>query len=756
MSTLEQYLKIIGLESYKDLLTENGYDDPDLISELTEDELVAVGVKRGHAKRAFVKSREVAAGGPINTSNTSNSSSSNTTPTTSSPPPPQTKSKISIGKKNDDDSDSDSESTPSMISYSGPPLQSKVIFEGFLQKKGEEGFFGSKVWKKRYFRIYEEGRMAYFKSNTDVSPIKIIELRGALGCEDMEGKQYAFKISMKTSARVYYLVAQSLVDKQRCMDAAKKLIIPPVVPVKIDPNAIRPYLQHTQEPSQCKSSRFDAPSSWEVLEKPAAEGDIRLNIHSSGQVFIEETRTINLDDNGMVWIHDLPKSLDERTVHYQSITDPESFVLEQTYHNDAKTPERMLDKLIGKEIEVSIPRDDHFDEPIKMKGVVIYNPKEKTYALQNKETNTVHFLSSGEVISFNLLKTELEPIFRESSLEWMVKSAEKQQLIRLSYNAKDLFKWHANYVGVLDPREKELELRGWFTIKNKSGKDYLNSNVILIREPEDKKKEEKKEEPASSLPVPLPSVGGFKLGKLPISGLLGGGATKPVEPEKRTYSYTIDHKTNLKNLESKQICFLSKKLPVKSIDTIRFDTPKYTKYASVNKDHGTDAKTGIVDSSIIFTWNHPYSIPGGEMKLQRKHKDQFGSDILNVFDMQHYNPSDIISIPMQPLGKVSSTRTQTGFNFDLDNLYLVETFEIKVMNGREEPVRVIIEENLYRWEYFEISYSEPKSQPHPTHKRKIQWVLEIPPLDGKTINYSVFYCGLGLPDSMLKKPEVKK
>ncbi|KYR01687.1 hypothetical protein DLAC_01692 [Tieghemostelium lacteum] len=761
-STLEQYLKYIGLETYLSLMVENGYDDPDIISELTEDDLVNVGIKRGHAKRAFLKAKELSSTGSGTTSASNSSAQSGTTTSTGTTPtqsPPlqssggsstgkdeNRKSRMIIGKK-DEESDDDEESvTP--VQQDGPMLQSRVIYEGIIQKKGAEGFFGSKVYQKRYFKLYEEARLAYYKHANEVSPINIIELRGALACEDMDGKNFAFKLTMKTSARVYYLVAPNAEAKHKWIQSIKQFILPPIVPKKMDHNQIMPYLQNYEDPPQALSSRFDSPLSWDVIEKPIAENDIRLHIHSKGVIYVEETRKIEIPENGIVWIHNLPKSLDEKSVHFLSLSDPSAFLVEQTYYNDAKTPEKMLEKLIGKVIEVHVPRDDHFDEPLKFKGTLLYLPTESKYALHNQESNAVHFLQTKDLISYNLLDNKLETIFRNPSLEWMIKSQEKSHLMKLSYNSLDLFKWFASYVAVLNPKETEMELRGFFTIENNSGKTYENTNLVLIREPEEPvkpKEEEKKDES----PLPLPKLGGFKLGKLPGLNLLGASKPPP-PPEKRTYRYNCEHKTTLKNGESKQIGFVSAKVPVKSIDHISFKTPKYTKYSNTDKNYGTDAKEGIVNSTVIFTWDQPFSLPSGQMKLQRQLKDGFGSDILNTFELGHYNSSDIIVLPLQPLGRVSATRVQTGFNFDMDQLYCVETFEIKVQNGREEPIRVIVEESLYRGQFWEITYSNPKHSNHPTHPRKINWTLTIPPLDGVTIAYTSFTSALEIPASILK------
>ncbi|GAM22824.1 hypothetical protein SAMD00019534_059990 [Acytostelium subglobosum LB1] len=753
---MEQYLKYVGLESYANLLSDNGYDDPDLLSELTEEELIAIGVKRGHAKRAFIKAREITA----NAASSSNSSPAPMSPVIVSSPSstPPSKSKVTIGRKGAEESDDEDDDTSGSVgSYDGPRLQSKVLYEGFLQKKGNEGFFGSKVWAKRYFKIFEEGRMAYYKQQNDVSPINVIELRGALACEDFDGKQLAFKISMKTSARVYYLLAPSSDAKAKWISTTRQLITPPVTPKKLDPLAPRPYIQHQQEAPQCASTRFDTAASWEVAERAAKEDSTRIYIHTNGATYVEETRKLTITESGgRTWVRQLPRDLDDKSVHFFSYTDSNAFVSEQTYHHDEITQQKLLEKLIGKTIEVSVPRDRQFGEPHTFKGEVQYIPKQGRYALVNAETNNVHFLDADEGISFNLLDNVLEDgAFRPSSLEWRVVSDKLEHLYKLSYSStKQLLDWYASYVLIVNPRESEVEFRGWYNVKNDSGKSFKDCNLVLVQEPVDPVKVvEEKSDSGLDIALPIPKVGGlFKLGKLPIPGF-GSSAPAPEVPEKRVYRYTYDHKTDLVDQETKQLCFVSTKLPVKSVDYITFDTPKYTKYTNTSKEHGTAASNGRVDSSLIINWQKPFALPAGSVTLRRQSKDAFGADIVNTFSLAHYNPTDVIIVPLQPLGKVSAARKQTGFNFDIDNMFIVETFEIRVVNGREEPIKVIVEESFYRCEHFEISYESERHTAHPSHPRKVQWTLSIPPLDSTTINYSVFYSGLNLPDSALPKKD---
>jgi hypothetical protein len=51
MASIKEWLAAIQCEQYADTFIENGYDDVSVIKDLTEDELVSMGVKKGHAKK---------------------------------------------------------------------------------------------------------------------------------------------------------------------------------------------------------------------------------------------------------------------------------------------------------------------------------------------------------------------------------------------------------------------------------------------------------------------------------------------------------------------------------------------------------------------------------------------------------------------------------------------------------------------------------------------------------------------------------
>jgi len=135
----------------------------------------------------------------------------------------------------------------------------------------------------------------------------------------------------------------------------------------------------------------------------------------------------------------------------------------------------LLAKLIGKTIKVEAPRDSDFGDPRTFQGQVVFDLKSDTFVLRDVNQNSFHFLETKEPISYFVIDKPEGPIeFREGSIHGRInpESQAKELTLKISYSAKDSFEWEAEYWGTLDNKESELELNGWFNVKNKSGKKF--------------------------------------------------------------------------------------------------------------------------------------------------------------------------------------------------------------------------------------------------------------------------------------------
>ena len=86
---------------------------------------------------------------------------------------------------------------------------------------------------------------------------------------------------------------------------------------------------------------------------------------------------------------------------------------------------------------------------------------------------------------------------------------------------------------------------------------------------------------------------------------------------------------------------------------------------------------------------------------------------------------------------VVGERRQVDFKVDSRRDWMDETVEIKLRNHKEEPVKVIVKENLYRWTNWEITRTSHDFEK--IDSRTIHFPVEIEKDGEVTITYTVHY-----------------
>jgi hypothetical protein len=293
-----------------------------------------------------------------------------------------------------------------------------------------------------------------------------------------------------------------------------------------------------------------------------------------------------------------------------------------------------------------------------------------------------------------------------------------------------------------------MDLTAWYDIKNKSGKTYEGARIMVLADPSEKPKLTKEEEAAEKEAAEKAAAAAEAKAKSALGGFgfslpsLGGDAPAAEPPKPRIYKYYIQQTPTLVDDSNKQIRLVTAKVPVTSQDMIRFDTPDFTTKPKIGQADGTDA--GAKCETVIEFYNNEQShlnllMPAGRFNISRREKDTFGVNKVSHTKISHYYPNDIVTVSVEDLEHVTATRKQLGFNLDRDKLFMVEQVEITIVNGRLEPVDLVVQESAFRWQTYELTDSQPAFQPHPTHPRLFQWKLHINAMEDATINYTIFY-----------------
>ena len=81
--------------------------------------------------------------------------------------------------------------------------------------------------------------------------------------------------------------------------------------------------------------------------------------------------------------------------------------------------------------------------------------------------------------------------------------------------------------------------------------------------------------------------------------------------------------------------------------------------------------------------------------------------------------------------------THAFFEANFDAHWINESFEIKLRNHKKEAVKVIVKENLYRWNNWEITTKSDNFEKQDF--RTIHIPVQVPADGEKTVTYTVRY-----------------
>lgn len=197
---------------------------------------------------------------------------------------------------------------------------------------------------------------------------------------------------------------------------------------------------------------------------------VSVTIYNGGIGLVRETRILNLTKGiRTLRFEDVPSQIIPQTVRVKGEDPKKLTVFEQNYEYDLISPERLMDKYIGKEVTLY---QDGKEKTTSVKAKLIANNGSPVYQIGNE----VSLGYNGRVT----VPTIPENLFAKPTLVWKLKNeTEKEQAVEVSYQTNGLG-WSADYILVLDKEENECGLNSWVTLNNNSGAEFKNAVLQLV------------------------------------------------------------------------------------------------------------------------------------------------------------------------------------------------------------------------------------------------------------------------------------
>jgi hypothetical protein len=370
------------------------------------------------------------------------------------------------------------------------------------------------------------------------------------------------------------------------------------------------------------------------------------------------------------------------TVHIKSLTDPARLqVLEQNYEYDLLTPQKLLEKFVGKEITIL---KDGVEVPI----TILSTNQGVVYKLGGR-------IFTGQ--PHNLIFPNIpNNLISQPTLVWLLENrGAAPQQIEATYLTQGIT-WKADYVAVLDSKDKNMDLNGWVTLDNQSGATYQNARLKLVAGDVNRVIEQRgaadavralAEVSAKASPAPFSEESFFEY-----------------------HLYSLQRPTTIKDQQTKQVALLSSdNVPV---------TKRYFYYGAqqyLRQRYGVPISTQKVGTYVEIANKKEnrlgMPLPKGVLRVYKADTD--GSlQFIGEDRIDHTPKDETIKIKMGDAFDIVGERKQTDWRKIAGNLYEV-AFEISLRNHKDERVTVSVVEPMLRdWEILSSSHSYKKIDAH--------------------------------------------
>ena len=412
-------------------------------------------------------------------------------------------------------------------------------------------------------------------------------------------------------------------------------------------------------------------------------------------------------------------------------------VLEQNYRNDPISQELLLSFYEGKTIEFLVQPNQIIKGKVVRSG---YIPS--TYYAQNYQqpSFTQPIIEVDGVLRFGLPGQPLFPVLSGDSilkptLSWLLQTNDPGKFdAEISYVASGM-SWQADYNLVVsdNPKGKTdlLDMVGWITMRNQSGKTFGNASIKLMAGDVNK-------------------IQGDTVANrvYAAKAAMDESAAAPAVREKsfdEFHLYSLARPTTLHDQETKQVEFV-RSTGIHAQRLYVYDGAKVAQYGYYNveqirqdQSYGTQSnpKVWVMEEFKNAEVNHlGIALPKGKLRFYRRDTDghlEFVGE--NVID--HTPKDETIRIFTGNSFDVVGERKRTNYRVDSAHNWMDESFEIRVRNHKKEAVMVRVVEHLYRWTNWKLS--EQSQESRKSDAQTVEFPVTIAPDGEQVVTYTVHY-----------------
>lgn len=418
-------------------------------------------------------------------------------------------------------------------------------------------------------------------------------------------------------------------------------------------------------------------------------------------------------------VTDVAGLIDPTTVTFQSLDEPRTRVLEQSFQFDLVSQAKLMQRYLGQRVTIEQPRGEHVE---LLEGRLLGVTDGLTLQLDDGSVQAVRSFGN---IRFPQLPGGLNT---KPTLEWLLDSPHQgQQDTRVSYETKGMT-WWADYNIVYDESDGcSMDLSAWVSIINQSGAGYSDARLKLIAGDVNRAEmPRQRRDLVARMAVAEDSAGGFE--------------------EKAFFEYhlyTLGRKTNLPDNSTKQIELFPTARGIACEKELVFAPTLDTPWWGYNQFQQEFGRYNNADVSVYLRFANEEAqqlgipLPAGRIRVSQQDPADDSLEFIGEDVIDHTPRNETVLIEMGNAFDVVGERKQTDFRIDVGSRNLWETFEIRLRNHKDEAVDVAVLENLYRaanWRIEGASHRHGKE-----NSNRIRFDVTVPSEGEVVLNYTAHY-----------------
>ena len=482
----------------------------------------------------------------------------------------------------------------------------------------------------------------------------------------------------------------------------------------------------------------------------AIAADPALTIYNGGFGVVRERLSLDLEQGeNEVSFSEATAHLEPQSVVLRDLSgETELAILEQSYRADPISQGLLLNYFEGEKIEFQQNIEDgsikHVTGRIIRSGYQPHTEAMNRYGPQyTQRQNSLAYSGASQPvievdgqIRFGLPGLPLFPALPDDSilkptLDWTLHSSANATVdAEISYITQGM-SWQADYNVVARDDSDQVEVVGWITMDNQTGKSFDQAKIKLI---------------AGDVRKIAP--GGEEIFTLSPFEVAADARQQQVEEKsfEDFHMYTLPRPTTLLDRQTKQVEFLrGENVTAKTLyvyDGAAINPNRYRGWDPValrqEQSFGTESHDDVwimreIDNTEAN--NLGVALPKGSTRFYKQDEDgqlEFTGEAV----IDHTPRNETIKLYTGNAFDLLGERTRTDFQIDRHR-YADESFEITLTNRKEEPVTIRVVEHLYRWHNWEIQNATHDFEK--VDSDTIAFNVTVPPDSEETLSYTAHY-----------------